>query len=116
MTRGKGVISRPDPAGFLAGRDDVALGLVVVLGACARLLLLHGVGEVVNSDDAMAGIMALSILRGDFPVFFPGDGYMGSLESYATAVLFRLLGPSPALLYAVPCALSVGLIGLVYRL
>ncbi|MBI3393877.1 MAG: discoidin domain-containing protein [Nitrospirae bacterium] len=41
---------------------------------------------------------------------------MGSLESYATAVLFRLLGPSPALLYAVPCALSVGLIGLVYRL
>ena len=41
------------------------------------------------------GLMALHIAyQGNIPVFFYGQGYMGSLEALLAAPLFRLFGPS----------------------
>ncbi|MBI1865808.1 MAG: glycosyltransferase family 39 protein, partial [Nitrospirae bacterium] len=100
----------PDP------RRALVLPAVLLLAALIRLPFLPGVGRIVNSDDAMTGIMALSILRGEYPVFFPGQGYMGSLEAYAAAILFWMFGPRPALIYAVPFVLSIVVVGLSYRL
>jgi 4-amino-4-deoxy-L-arabinose transferase-like glycosyltransferase len=97
-------------------RRVLVLPGVLFLAALIRLPFLPGVERIVNSDDAMTGIMALSILRGEYPVFFPGQGYMGSLEAYATAILFWMLGPRPALIYAVPFVLSIIVVGLSYRL
>jgi hypothetical protein len=47
-----------------------------------------------NSDEGTMGIMALHIQRGDLPIFFYGQHYMGALEAYIAAALFQLAGAS----------------------
>ncbi|MBI1864239.1 MAG: glycosyltransferase family 39 protein, partial [Nitrospirae bacterium] len=89
---------------------------ILAAGALARLLFLQGLDRGVNSDEAWTGLMALSILRGEYPIFLPGQGYMGSMEAYATAVVFLLFGSGPTALYVVPFLLSVLLIVLIHRL
>ena len=64
----------------------------------------------------MVGIQAEHILRGDFPTYFSGQVYMGSLETYLIAGLFRLFGPSPWAMRAVPILLSLLLVYLTWRL
>lgn len=48
-----------------------------------------------NSDESTMGLMALHIASGrDYPGFFYGQNYMGPLQAYIAAPLFRLFGPS----------------------
>ncbi len=94
----------------------VGLPLVFILGAAVRVVFLRGIDRGVSSDEAVTGLMAFAVLRGEYPVFFFGQGYMGALEAYGTAVVFWLFGASPLLLYAVPLVLSIGVIGLVFHL
>jgi hypothetical protein len=70
-----------------------------------------------NSDEATMGLAALHISQGaGHPVFFYGQYYMGTLEAYAAAPLFRLFGPS-VLVQRLPVLLSYALfLWLVYRL
>ena len=42
----------------------------------------------------MVGLQAEHILRGDRPVYYFGQAYMGSLEAYIVAFIFRLTGPA----------------------
>jgi hypothetical protein len=50
---------------------------------------------VLNSDEGTMGLMALHIVtQGKIPVFFYGQGYMGSLEAILAAPFFYLFGPS----------------------
>jgi 4-amino-4-deoxy-L-arabinose transferase-like glycosyltransferase len=49
-------------------------------------------------DEAVTGLMAQHILKGDFQVFFWGQPYMGALEAYLAGFLFFLLGSSAAAL------------------
>ncbi len=86
------------------------------LAAAIRLPFVLLVGPGVNADEAWTGLMAFSILRGEYPVFMPGLGYMGSIEAYATAVLFHLFGSSARLMYVVPTAVSILLVPLAGRL
>ena len=68
-------------AAALFGAAAVVLALVV------RLVVL-GYPDLVplDSDEAVTGLMAQHILSGsDFPVFFAGQNYMGSLEQYIQA-------------------------------
>ena len=56
------------------------------------------------------GLAALHIARGeDFPVFFYGQEYMGTLEAYLAAPLVALFGPSvlgAAAAHCSPCTPS----------
>ncbi|MGI5867859.1 MAG: hypothetical protein ACOX9C_00235 [Kiritimatiellia bacterium] len=71
---------------------------VLVLGAClvmrvlgAKWYALHG-----NPDYAVVVLMVRHMLAGvDFPVFFYGQAYMGSLEPAFSALLGLFLGPTP---------------------
>ncbi len=45
-----------------------------------------------NSDEAIVGLMARHILNGQWPVFFYGQAYMGSLDASLVALGFALLG------------------------
>ncbi len=59
----------------------------VVVALVVRLVVL-GYPDLVplDSDEAVTGLMAQHILAGsDFPVFFAGQNYMGSLEQYIQA-------------------------------
>ena len=40
------------------------------------------------------GIQAERILHGNFPVYFYGIPYFGSLEAYLVSILFAIFGPS----------------------
>ncbi|WP_088975379.1 hypothetical protein [Micromonospora coxensis] len=72
------------------------LALVVGLAAVAyRCALLLADTPRTNSDEATMGLAALHIARGeDFPVFFYGQAYMGTLEAYLAAPLVAVAGPS----------------------
>src|SRR5690242_724530 len=92
------------------------LMIALIAGVLARLVLVIRSNALIDGDEAMVGIQAEHILRGDFPTYFYGQAYMGSLETYLIAILFRLFGPSPWAMRAVPILLSLALVYLTWRL
>ena len=64
-----------------------------VLGVGFRVWLTAADAPLTNSDEATMGLAALHIWRGaDFPVYFYGQHYMGTIEAYLSAPLVGLLG------------------------
>ncbi len=81
----------------------VALGLVVRLGVLAGPM-----GEL-DADEAVVGLMARHIaFDGELPIFYYGQAYLGSLEAFTAAPLFRVFSSSGVLLKLVPLAYSLG--------
>ncbi|MET7866159.1 hypothetical protein [Micromonospora taraxaci] len=79
-------VARLGPAGWLTA-------LVLLTGVGYRLWLLAHATPPTNSDEATMGLAALHIARGeDFPVWFYGQQYMGTLEAYLAAPVFALAG------------------------
>ena len=67
----------------------IASGILIRLG----LLLLDW--PRTDSDEGTMGLMALHIVtRGSHPLFFYGQAYMGTLQSYIGAVFFQVFGAS----------------------
>lgn len=63
------------------------------------------------------GLMALHIAgRGERPIFFYGQQYMGVLEAYLAAAAFRLFGPSLVALRLGTLLMSVAALGVIYLL
>ncbi|MEH1098822.1 hypothetical protein [Micromonospora sp. CPCC 205561] len=91
--------------------------LAVLAGVGYRLgLLLHDAPPT-NSDEATMGLAALHIARGqEFPVWFYGQAYMGTLEAYLAAPLFALAGPSTLGLRLPTLALYAAFVLLAWRL
>jgi hypothetical protein len=90
----------------------LALGVALVL----RVLLIWRSPGVLDGDEALVGIQAERIAAGTahpLPVFFYGQHYMGSLEAYLAAGLFRLVGPSVSALRLVPLFFALLLVALV---
>ncbi|MEU1587649.1 hypothetical protein [Micromonospora sp. NPDC005710] len=88
---------RPRP-GTRHGLVGWLTGLAVVAGLGYRLWLLLHAAPATNSDEATMGLAALHIARGeDFPVWFYGQQYMGTVEAYLAAPVFALAG-EPSLL------------------
>ena len=72
----------------------VALALIIVATGL-RLILITQNWPISNSDEATMGIMARHIAyRGELPIFFYGQYYMGSLEAFIGAAFFHLSGSS----------------------
>lgn len=79
------------------GPYELAACGVILLNACLRLALIYLGWPESNSDEATVGLMAMHIAyQGAHPIFFYGQGYMGSLEAYLGAALFFVLGPTVA--------------------
>ena len=75
--------------GWWAGLALIALGALIRLG-----LLLSG-WPATDSDEGTMGLMALHInTRGEHPLFFYGQSYMGTIQAYLGAALFHLFGAS----------------------
>ncbi len=85
----------------------IAIGVLIRLG----LLLLDW--PRTDSDEGTMGLMALHIVsRGEHPVFFYGQTYMGSLQAHLGAVLFTLFGASVFALGGYPQTLLFGALSL----
>ncbi|HEY0753986.1 MAG TPA: hypothetical protein VGD98_08510 [Ktedonobacteraceae bacterium] len=70
--------------------------LACVAGATLlRVVLLAFNWPYTDSDEGNMGVLALHVaFQGEHPVFFYGGNYLGPLEGYLAAPLFRLFGSS----------------------
>ena len=68
-----------------------------------------------DSDSATVGLMALHILKGEFPLFFIGGHYGGALEAYLVSLIFLLFGANRWTLPLSTCFEFFVLLG-IYRL
>jgi hypothetical protein len=105
-----------DAAARAAARPWVLPVVAGVASLLARGLLVAHTGAMIDGDEAMVGLQAEGILRGQFPTYFYGQTYMGTLEAYLAAPLVALLGPTGWALRVVPMALSLLLVYLTWRL
>ncbi|MDQ2830000.1 MAG: glycosyltransferase family 39 protein [Chloroflexota bacterium] len=109
--------SRVALAWALAAR--YALPLTLLLALVVRVALIVRAPGVLDGDEALVGIQAESIAAGaarPLPVYFYGQHYMGALEAYLAAGVFRLVGPSVVALRLVPLAFALLLVLLTYEL
>lgn len=82
-----------------------AAGIILFAVGLRVLLLALGYREG-NSDESTMGIEAMHIaFNGQHPIYFYGQDYMGVLEAYLAAPLFRLFGVSAF-------TLRIGLVGM----
>jgi uncharacterized protein YfiM (DUF2279 family) len=78
-------------------------------------IVIHTQGFI-DGDEALVGIQADHILRGELPIYFYNQPYMGSLEAYIMAGIFAIVGPSVWALRAEPILLSSIVIWLTWKL
>jgi hypothetical protein len=68
---------------------------IVAAATLVRFILIYFNWPITNSDEGNMGLVAFHIAyQGDHPTFFYGLPYMGPLEGYIAAPLFRLFGAS----------------------
>jgi len=82
----------PALAQKLTERYWIGAILIAIAGLALKLVFLAAGVFPFNSDEAVVGLMARHILDGQWPAFFYGQAYMGSLDATLAAVGFALLG------------------------
>ena len=82
--------------------------LVVSAAAGLKLWLILGGKIQFNADEAIVALMAKHINQGNFPVFFYGQSYMGSLDAVLIALGFRIFGDEVWVIRLVQSMLFVG--------
>ena len=95
---------------------NAALWFCLLVAAALRVWLVMHTHGVLDGDEALVGIQAEHILRGELPVYFSGQPYLGSLETYCIALLFAIFGPSVWVLRAEPVLMSLILVWLTWRM
>ncbi len=97
-------------------RAQTAVGLAVVVGTAllSRLPPFLNAGAV-NSDAAVVGLQAIALLeRGEHAVHLWGTNYQTIVDVVVAAGLFKVLGPSPWALFAMPWLGAAAVCALVY--
>lgn len=79
---------------------------ILIIALSLRIYVSHK-AYCSTFDTATPGVMALNILKGEKPLFFYGQKYMGALEAYTSAVFFAIFGVSELVLSMVPIIYSV---------
>jgi hypothetical protein len=81
----------------------------VFVGLALRLAVIGSPLGEIDGDEAVVGLMARHIaFLGERPVFYWGQPYLGSLEAFSVAPLFRVFDSNTLLLKLVPTAYSLG--------
>ena len=73
-----------------------AAALPFLTSLALRIYLLPTSRTPLDSDEALFLLIARHILRGERPLFYYGENYGGTTDSYLTAIFFFLLGDSIA--------------------
>jgi hypothetical protein len=82
----------PGLAQKLTAKYWIGAILIALVGLVLKLTLMAVGAFPFNSDEAIVGLMARHILNGQWPAFFYGQAYMGSLDATLAAMGFALLG------------------------
>ena len=84
-----------DEKRFSVNLATLCIYLVLLLAVLLRLILIHSNWPLANSDEATIDLMALHIAyRGEHPLVYYGQDYMGTLQAYLGAILIQLFGIS----------------------
>jgi hypothetical protein len=94
----------------------IALWVCLLLALIIRVWLVARTNGVIDGDEVLVGVQAEHILRGDLPIYFYGQPYMGSLEAYLVALFIAIAGPSAWTLRAEPILLSLVVVWLTWKL
>src|ERR1700730_12272983 len=90
---------------------------LIAMAVLLRFVLIASGWPQHNSDESIMGLMSLHITnRGELPIFFYGQDYMGATEAYLGAGLFRLFGASVVTLRLVPLLLFALFLASMYLL
>src|SRR6266496_3450339 len=92
------------------------LWICLLLAFILRMWLVIRTHGLVDGDEALVGVQAEHILRGELPIYFYGQPYMGSLEAYLVALFVAIGGPSAGTLRAEPVLLSLVVVWLTWKL
>jgi len=92
------------------------LWICLLLAVIIRVWLIARTHGVIDGDEVLVGVQAEHILRGELPIYFYGQPYMGSLEAYLVAILIAIAGPSAWTLRGEPILLSLVLVWLTWKL
>lgn len=95
------------------------LALIILVGALLRLYYMLVPGETVtrlSPDEAVYGLEAIHIMKGERPVFFYAQPYTGATSAYISAFLFSIFGISDIALKIVPFVFSLLIIFLEFKL
>jgi hypothetical protein len=66
-----------------------------MMATLIRVFLLASGWPVLDGDQGTMGLAALHIFHGtDYPIFFYGQTYLGTVEAYLAALIFHILGIS----------------------
>jgi hypothetical protein len=92
------------------------LALVAAILIPRVLLIWRFRSSLIESDEAVIGLMARHILAGEWSVFYWGQQYLGSVEAVLSAIPLWLFGTSPLILKLVPLSLFLGFVYVHHRL
>ncbi|MBI4587559.1 MAG: hypothetical protein HY725_01860 [Candidatus Rokubacteria bacterium] len=77
----------------------LGLGALIAVALVFRLAYVERLGDFIGADEAVGGLMALKIARGEeFPLLLWEAHYAGTLTSYLGALLFWFFDPTPGIL------------------
>jgi 4-amino-4-deoxy-L-arabinose transferase-like glycosyltransferase len=83
------------PRRLRIGPYEIAAFAIIACSATFRLILSANDWPLTESDEGTMGLEAIHIaFRGEHPIFFYGQNYMGVIEAYLGAAFFRLFGVS----------------------
>ena len=87
----------------------------IFVAAIIRIDFLVASNFIIDSDEAIVGLMAKHIVEGaEVPVFYYGQHYMGSFEPFILSLFFRIFGFQPWLIKIVPLIFSLLLIPVMF--
>lgn len=92
------------------------LWLCLLAALILRIWLVYHTHGTIDGDEALVGIQAEHILRGEHPIYYYAQPYMGSLEAYLIALIFAIVGPSVWALRTEPILLSLLIVWLTWLL
>jgi hypothetical protein len=118
LTRSPQAASRVAVARLVShGGEALPALAVLAIGLVLRLALAALGWPATDSDEGTMGLMARHIAyRGEHPIFFYGQAYMGALEAYVAAAFFNLFGPSLLTLRLGTILVSTLFLGCMYLL
>ena len=92
----------------------VVAAAVALVGLFTRWRLSTGAIGRLNADEAVSGLMARALLKGDWSTFFWGQHYGGTVELLVLAPLLAVIGN--AALWILPALESLLVATLVFRI
>jgi hypothetical protein len=96
----------------------IALMIALLIGLALRAGLVVASGWRIDYDEAMVGLTALRVMRGEHSAYLPAQASLGAGEAYLLAPLFAIFGANVAVFraYSLACAGAlIALTGLIGR-